>query len=165
LYCYNHDNIKACGNGKIFKLKYESFSPSHQNFKSGFGFRLTHSVFKRNNLHLTYPLQMERWQHKLIFRLANTTICNWKRHTISLSQYILTYYWPKFNLILYFHHHSPFCSFNSTFPHTVALRTVKQTCELYLSNSYKQTGIVVFKRNLWCFENYFLYFTYILRLT
>jgi len=41
--------------------------------------------------------------------------------------------------------HSPLRYFISTFPHTVALQIVKQSCELHLSNDCKQAGNVVFK--------------------
>ena len=53
---------------------------------------------------------------------------------------IFTLYCKSF--ILTSHQHSPSRSFNSTSPHTVDLRTVKQTCELHLSNDCKQTGLL-----------------------
>jgi len=53
------------------------------------------------------------------------------------SSLILTHYCQIFILILSSHQHPPSRNFKSTFPNTVALRRVNQTCELHLSNDCK----------------------------
>jgi hypothetical protein len=63
------------------------------------------------------------------------------------SSRILTYYCQIFILILSSHQQFLFRNFNSTFPNTVALRSVNQTCKLHLSNDCKQAWIIVFMRN------------------
>jgi len=55
---------------------------------------------------------------------------------------ILTLYFIKFILKLSSHQPSPYRHFKSPFPDTVALRSVKQPCELHLSNDCKEAGIL-----------------------
>ena len=75
--------------------------------------------------------------------VANTITCNWTRSTNSLSKSYPHNLFIKFILILFSRQPCPYRYFKSPFPDIVALPSVKQTCELHLSNDCKQAGILI----------------------
>jgi len=118
-----------------------------RNCKSGFRFRFDsftfREIFTLNVSIVDEDVTRKTWCLALLILLSATEHAT---QTVNASR-ILIFFNPKFILILSSHQHSPFRHINSTFPNNVALRNVKQTCEIYLSNDCKQERIVVLKRN------------------